>query len=121
MPGCSWPARRGLAPLAPVPPGDDLTAIGRTNDAILYGGHVILEATGAEEDLVAIGPQAVSAASPAHGTPFLRLFEDAGRDFYALDPCLFAPARLDLVALDTGRTFRFGRIEPDLVHRSFSA
>jgi methenyltetrahydromethanopterin cyclohydrolase len=113
-------AGRGRAPLPPVPTGDDLAAIGRTNDAILYGGHVVLEVAGPEGDLAAIGPRAVSLASPAHGAPFMEVFEKAGRDFYAIDPALFAPARLDLVSLETGRTFRSGRLEPELVLRSFS-
>ena len=109
----------GRAPLPPVPPGD-LAAVGRTNDAILYGSHVVLEVSGPEADLTAVGPQAVSLAAPAHGTPFLTLFDLAGRDFYAVDPALFAPARLDLVSLETGRLHRFGRLEPELVRRSFS-
>ena len=111
---------RGIAPLPPVPPGDDLVAIGRTNDAILYGGHVTLEVAGPEADLETIGARAVSTASPSHGAPFLELFERAGRDFYALDPALFAPARLDLVSQETGRVRSFGRLEPALVARSFA-
>ena len=111
---------RGSAPLPPVPAGDDLRAIGRTNDAILYGGHVVLEVEGPEADLAAVGPKVVSLASPAHGAPFMDLFDRAGRDFYALDPALFAPARVDLVSSETGRTHRFGRCEPELVARSFA-
>ncbi|MFM9059844.1 MAG: methenyltetrahydromethanopterin cyclohydrolase [Planctomycetaceae bacterium] len=109
----------GRAPLPPVPTGDDLAAIGRTNDAIRFGGHVILEVAGPEADLAAIGPRVVSQASPSHGVPFLELFERAGRDFYALDPALFAPALVDLVSVETGRAHRHGRIEPELVARSF--
>jgi methenyltetrahydromethanopterin cyclohydrolase len=112
-------AGRGRAPLPPVPPAD-LVAVGRTNDAILYGGHVTLEVSGPEADLAAVGPRAVSLASRAHGEPFLAIFDRAGRDFYAVDPALFAPARLDLVSLETGRLHRFGRLDPDLVARSFS-
>jgi methenyltetrahydromethanopterin cyclohydrolase len=111
---------RGRAPLAPVP-ADDLVAIGRTNDAILYGGHVVLEVTGDDASLLDVGPRMVSAASAAYGEPFLRLFERAGCDFYALDPALFAPAAVELVNVDTGRTHRFGRLAPEIVARSFAA
>lgn len=110
---------RGIAPLPPVP-GDDLVAIGRTNDAILYGGSVSLDVTGDDASLEAVGPRAVSGASPAAGEPFMKLFERAGRDFYALDPALFAPARLDVVNLDTGRRARFGRIAAEVVAASFA-
>lgn len=110
---------RGLAPLAPVPT-KDLVAIGRTNDAILYGGHVVLEVTGDDASLLAIGPQAVSQASPDYGAPFIDLFERAGRDFYALDPALFAPAMIDFVNHDSGRRHRFGSLAPAVVQRSFT-
>jgi len=112
---------RGRAPVAPVPRGDDLAAIGRTNDAILYGGHVVLEVSGDDASLAAIGPRMVSGASADHGTPFRALFERAGGDFYALDPALFAPALVDLVNVDTGRRQRFGRLAPEIVAASFGA
>ena len=110
----------GMAPLAPVP-DDDLVAIGRTNDAILYGGFVTLEVDGDDAGLADIGPRMVSGASPAAGEPFLRLFEKAGRDFYALDPALFAPAAVELVGAASGRRGRFGRQAPEIVAASFAA
>jgi len=109
----------GRAPLAPVPRKDDLVAIGRTNDAILYGGHVVLEVTGDDASLLDIGPRMVSRVSADYGSPFCTLFERAGRDFYALDPALFAPALVDLINVDTGRRHRFGEIAPEIVARSF--
>ncbi len=110
----------GRAPLAPVPRKDDLVAIGRTNDAILYGGHVVLEVTGDDASLLDIGPRMVSRASSDYGAPFCTLFERAGRDFYALDPALFAPALVDLINVDTGRRHRFGGIAPEIVNKSFT-
>ncbi|MCE9632190.1 MAG: methenyltetrahydromethanopterin cyclohydrolase [Planctomycetia bacterium] len=112
-------AGRGLAPLPPVP-DDDLVAIGRTNDAILYGGHVVLEVTGDDASLAEIGPRSVSRASASYGEPFLALFARAGHDFYALDPALFAPAVVEFVNLDTGRRHRFGGLAPEIVERSFT-
>lgn len=110
---------RGIAPLPPVP-RDDLVAIGRTNDAILYGGFVELEVTGDDASLTAVGPRSVSGSSPAYGDPFLAIFERAGRDFYAIDPALFAPACVEFVNVDTGRRHRFGAIAPEIVDRSFA-
>ena len=109
----------GRAPLAPVP-SKDLVAIGRTNDAILYGSHVVLEVSGDDESLLEIGPRMVSSASADYGEPFANLFKKAGGDFYAIDPSLFAPALVDLVNTDTGRRHRFGGIAPDIVERSFT-
>ena len=109
---------RGVAPLPPVP-DDDLVAIGRTNDAILYGGFVELEVTGDDASLAAIGPRCVSRSSPAYGEPFLTIFKQAGHDFYAIDPALFAPACLEFINVDTGRRQRFGEITSEIVDRSF--
>ena len=111
----------GRAPLAPVPDRDDLAAIGRTNDAILYGGHVELEVSGDDASLLDVGPRMVSRASADFGTPFCTLFDRAGRDFYALDPALFAPALVDLVNVDTGRRHRFGALAPEIVRTSFAS
>ena len=108
---------------APLPPvaADNLTAIGRTNDAILYGGFVQLEITGDDASLDLIGPQIVSSHSPAHGQPFRDLFKQANGDFYALDPAIFAPAMVEFINHDTGRRRRFGRIEAGVIEQSFTA
>lgn len=113
-------AGRAAAPLPPVAAAD-LAAIGRTNDAILYGGFAQLEVVGDDASLDLIGPEIVSSHSPAHGQPFGELFKQAKGDFYALDPALFAPAVVEFINRDTGRCHRFGRIEAEVVARSFSA
>ncbi|HEX3998035.1 MAG TPA: methenyltetrahydromethanopterin cyclohydrolase [Pirellulales bacterium] len=108
----------GIAPLPPVA-ADDLTAIGRTNDAILYGGEVTLWVRGADADLEAIGPKIPSSASPDFGAPFGEIFTRYNKDFYAIDPHLFSPAVVTLANLDTGRSFRFGRTMSDVIRKSF--
>lgn len=111
----------GRAPLPPAGGSDDLAAIGHTNDAILYGGHVVLHVRGDDASLRDVGPRMVSAASADYGAPFATLFERAGRDFYALDPALFAPALVELVNVDTGQRHRYGRLAPALVQESFAS
>lgn len=108
----------GTAPLPPAS-ADDLVAIGRTNDAILYGGEVTLFVRGDDVSLEQLGPEVPSGASPDHGQPFAAIFERAGRDFYKIDPHLFSPAKITLSNLDTGRTFVFGRTLPRVLHESF--
>lgn len=110
----------GTAPLPPVA-ADDLTAIGLTNDAILYGGSVVLEVDGAAAQVAELGPAAVSRTSPAFGQPFKAIFEAAGRDFYAIDPALFAPARVEFIDVATGARQVFGDVEPEIVAASFAA
>jgi methenyltetrahydromethanopterin cyclohydrolase len=108
----------GTAPLPPVA-GDDLEGIGRTNDAILYGGEVTLWVRGSDADLEAIGPRVPSSASPDFGAPFAEIFARYHRDFYAIDPHLFSPAVVTFVNLDTGHRFRFGRTLPEVIRKSF--
>lgn len=109
----------GAAPLPPIA-ADDLTGIGLTNDAILYGGSVTLWVTGDDDSIASVGPKVPSSSSAAHGEPFLRIFEQAGRDFYKIDPLLFSPAQITFCNLTTGRVHRFGELAEDVLRRSFS-
>ncbi|MBM82859.1 MAG: methenyltetrahydromethanopterin cyclohydrolase [Planctomycetaceae bacterium] len=108
----------GVAPLSPVA-GDDLAGIGRTNDAILYGGRVTLYVTGDDDSIAELGPKVPSSASECFGQPFLQVFEDAGRDFYKIDPHLFSPAEVVFQNVDTGRVHQFGAIQSDVLRASF--
>jgi methenyltetrahydromethanopterin cyclohydrolase len=108
----------GVAPLPPVA-ADEGTAIGRTNDAILYGGRVVLWVRCPDEVLTEVGPRVPSSASLAFGEPFAAIFERAGRDFYKIDPHLFSPAVVCFHNLTSGRSHLFGNLAPDVLRRSF--
>ena len=108
----------GVAPLPPVAP-DFVQAIGRTNDAILYGAKVVLWVRADDELLAHIGPKVPSAASKDHGAPFAEVFARYNGDFYKIDPLLFSPAEVEFRNLKTGKCHRFGRVEPDLLRKSF--
>jgi len=107
---------------APVPPvaAEDMAAIGRTNDAILYGARVVLTITGDDESVASIGPQVPSSSSRDHGEPFAAIFARYNHDFYAVDPHLFSPAEIVFQNVDTGNTHAFGRMEPAVLARSFA-
>lgn len=107
----------GIAPLPPVA-RDEIAAIGRTNDAILYGGQVTLWVRTDDEIIEAIGPQVPSSASRDYGSLFAELFARYG-DFYKIDPLLFSPAQVTFVNLKTGRAFQYGRVDTSLLRRSF--
>lgn len=108
----------GTAPLPPVA-RNDLSGIGLTNDAILYGGSVTLWVSGDDESITETGPRVPSSASAAHGQPFLNIFEQAGRDFYKIDPMLFSPAEITFCNVTTGRVQRFGQRHIDVLRTSF--
>ena len=108
----------GTCPLPPVARTDP-EAIGRTNDAVLYGGQVELTVDARDDQLEAIVDRLPSSASRDHGEPFGKILERANWDFYAIDPLLFSPAEVRLVSAQTGRSFHAGAVEPDVLERSF--
>jgi methenyltetrahydromethanopterin cyclohydrolase len=108
----------GAAPLPPVAKGE-LEAIGRTNDAILYGGRVVIWVRADDAVLAEVGPKVPSSASPDHGAPFAEIFARYGHDFYKVDPMLFSPAQVVFHNLKSGRTHVFGRPAPEVLRRSF--
>lgn len=108
----------GSAPMPPVAK-DFVQGIGRTNDAILYGGHVTLWVNASDEELMRLGPKVPSETSKDFGRPFAKTFKEYEYDFYKVDPGLFAPAVLTFVNLRTGKSFRFGRFSPGVLQESF--
>ncbi len=108
----------GSAPLPPMA-RDDLAAIGRTNDAILYGARVVLFVNDPDDSVVTIGPKVPSSSSRDHGSPFAEVFARYNYDFYAVDPLLFSPAEIVFQDLRSGRVQRFGETRPDVLARSF--
>lgn len=108
----------GAAPLPP-PAGDFLTAMGRTNDAILFGGSVQLFVDCDDGEAARLAQNLPSGISRDYGKPFARVFKDAEYDFYRIDPHLFAPAAVAVTALKSGKTFHAGSIDEKLLESSF--
>ena len=107
----------GTCPLAPVA-ADDLHAIGRTNDAILYGAQVFYTVRAEERSLAELVTRVPSESSRDYGTPFHELFQRYNGDFYQIDRMLFSPAQVEINNLSSGSTFRAGRLNPALLRSS---
>jgi methenyltetrahydromethanopterin cyclohydrolase len=107
----------GTAPLPPVA-RNDLRAIGRTNDCILYGGQARYTVQAPDAELEKLAEQVPASASRDYGTPFYELFQRYGGDFYKIDPLLFSPAEVWLTSTETGRTFHAGRLNPEVLEAS---
>lgn len=107
----------GTAPLAPVAK-NDMRAIGRTNDCVLYGGSVHLTVEAEDAELESLTPQVPSSASRDYGTPFYDLFKRYDWDFYKVDPHLFSPAQIAITNLTSGRTFAAGALNPAVLRQS---
>ena len=109
----------GCCPIAPVAKNDP-AAIGRTNDAVLYGGTVHLWIEAGDDEAADLAARLPSAASDAFGTPFGELLEAADWNFYDIDPMLFSPAQATLTSTESGRAHHGGGLAPDVLERSFS-
>ncbi|MHB0980174.1 MAG: methenyltetrahydromethanopterin cyclohydrolase [Thermoleophilia bacterium] len=107
----------GACPLAPVA-SDDLQAIGRTNDAVLYGGRAWYTVRTDDALIEQVIEKLPSMASRDYGVPFGELFQRYGGDFYQIDPLLFSPAELAVVNVTSGRTFRAGRIDAAMLEKT---
>ena len=111
-------AGAGICPIAPGAP-DPLQAIGRTNDAVLYGARVVLWLRAEDRLLEQVIDRVPSSASTDYGRPFEEVFRAHGGDFYAIDPLLFSPAQITLVNASTGRVFSSGAVDERMLRASF--
>ncbi len=110
----------GCCPIAPVAKKDP-AAIGRTNDAVLYGGTVHLWIEGTDDEVADLAQRLPSSASDAFGTPFGELLEAADWNFYDIDPMLFSPAAATLTSTESGRAHHGGELAPEVLERSFTS
>lgn len=108
------------APLAPPSP-DFLTGMGRTNDAILFGGFVQLFVQSTDEMAKQLAADLPSSASKDYGKPFAQVFKAVNMDFYQIDPLLFSPAKVTITNLTTGNSFFGGAFNEALLNQSFGA
>jgi methenyltetrahydromethanopterin cyclohydrolase len=108
----------GVAPLAPPIP-DFVKAMGRTNDAIIYGGRIQLFVKGSDADAKKLADALPSSTSSSYGKPFAETFAEVGGDFYKIDAMLFSPAVVTVSNLDTGSSFQSGKLAADIVEASF--
>jgi methenyltetrahydromethanopterin cyclohydrolase len=107
----------GTAPLPPVAK-NDLRAIGRTNDCILYGGRARYMVRADDALLAELVPKIPAAASKDYGTPFYDIFKRYDGDFYKIDPLLFSPAEVWLTSVESGKTYHAGHLSPDVLRAS---
>lgn len=106
---------------APLPPpaNDPGEAMGRTNDAILYGGQVHLVVDGSDDDVRDLARRLPSLNSRDHGRPFAQIFRDYEYDFYKIDPELFAPSEVWVSSRASGMTWHAGRSDLGLLTKQW--
>ncbi len=104
-----------------IPPliADEVVAMGRINDSLLYGGIATLCVDAADDAIATVIGKVVSVASRAYGRPFVEIYEEAGRDFYQIPLDLHSPAVLHINNMRTGHTFSAGEINDGVLRQSF--
>lgn len=109
----------GSAPLPPVS-ADFMTMMGRTNDAILFGGFVQINVKCSDAEAEKLARELPSSASKDYGKTFAEVFKFYNMDFYAIDPLLFSPAKVQITNLLTGNSFVGGELNEALINQSYS-
>ena len=109
----------GTAPIPPVAK-NDLRAIGRTNDCVLYGGQARYTIDAADDDLARLAERLPASSSSDYGTPFYETFKRYEGDFYKIDPMLFSPAEVWLTSVSSGRTFHAGALNAAVLRQSMA-
>ncbi|MDT8311473.1 MAG: methenyltetrahydromethanopterin cyclohydrolase [Methylophaga sp.] len=108
----------GSTPVAP-PGGDFMTGMGRTNDAILYGGSVHLFVDASDDEARELAEKMPSNTSADYGRPFGEIFKAYEYDFFKIDPMLFSPAKVIVTNTQTGHSFTAGELNAGLLTQSF--
>ena len=109
----------GLAVLPPVSK-DFMTAMGRTNDAILFGGEVSLQVRCEDSAAAELAAKLPSCSSKDYGKTFAQVFKFYNMDFYKIDAMLFSPAKVKVTNLQTGNIFEGGYLNAELIALSFA-
>ncbi len=104
----------GRAPIAPIME-DNLKAMGATNDSIIYYGSAILAVDSYDEILENVPAE----KSDSYGKPFYEIFKEAGGDFYKIDPNVFAPAKVVINDVSTGKTYVHGKLNAEVLLKSY--
>lgn len=105
----------------PIPPliDDEMTSMGRINDALYYGSEVTLYVDAPDEMLEPLVPKVVSEVSPLARRSFAELYRDANYDFHAIPMDAHTPAVLHMTNVKSGRTFSAGHFDDEVLQRSF--
>jgi methenyltetrahydromethanopterin cyclohydrolase len=110
----------GSAPVCPPHP-NFVKAMGRTNDAILFAGQVHLFVKGSDEEAEKLANELPSSTSKDYGKPFADIFKAYEYDFFKIDAMLFSPASVIVTAVESGKSFRAGKLDNALLDLSFGA
>ncbi len=109
---------RGLCLVAPVC-DDELEAMGRINDSLLYGGFSCFQVRSDDDQISRVIGELVTESSRDYGRLFKDLFLEAGKNFYNMDLDIHSPAQVQIYNINSGNLFTAGRIREDIIEASY--
>jgi len=109
---------RGYCAVSPLS-YDELEAMGRINDCLLYGGASFFEVRCEDAEIESVIGKIVTESSRDYGRLFKDLFIEADKDFYKMDLDIHSPAQVQIYNVKTGHVFTAGAIRKDLLKKSF--
>ena len=80
---------------------DFLTAMGRTNDAIIFAGITQLLVSTTDEMAEELCNKMPSSTSNDYGKPFADIFKEYEYDFFKIDANLFSPSKVIISNMKT--------------------
>ncbi len=106
---------------AAIPPviSDELTAMDRVNSSTLYGSVARYVVDCEDAEIERVLPHMVFSGTKHNGKTFAELYDAAERDIFRMDTDVHKVAAIELNNLKTGRTFRAGAIDADMLLHSY--
>jgi methenyltetrahydromethanopterin cyclohydrolase len=112
----------GAAPVAPVIK-DELKAMGRINDALVYGGSGGLWVRHHDDEEVrrtAMKLPFSAQAGADYGKGYAEIYDTYGRDLFKIPARLDSPAKIMMTNILTGTVVTAGKIDEDRLYQSFT-
>jgi len=105
-----------------IPPliDDNLIAMGRMNDALIYGGHAQFTVKTEDKEVESVIKKITADNSKVYGRPFKEIFKEADLDFYNVPKELFSPASVTFVNQKSGNIFKAGGFNIEVLEKSFT-
>lgn len=105
-----------------IPPciDNELIAMGRLNDVLIYGGQSIFTVDWEDDKIEKVLNKITSDKSSVYGRPFKEIFNEAGRDFYQVPMEIYSPAKVVIVNTRSGKIHKAGKFNLEILEQSFS-
>lgn len=105
-----------------IPPvvKDDLLAMGRLNDCLIYGGQCTFTVDCEDIEISSIINKITSDKCKSYGAMFKDIYEENGCDFYKVPMEMYSPAKVVIINQKTGKIFKSGKINVEILSKSFN-